>query len=217
MRVDERAEVLARLKRRRGEDVPAAELGALALGRVARVETGVRDAQPLRLDAEKPLGVARRELRVREEKVTRPRRVPVLRAVHPHGLAVRPVRKPERDKVVDHRRADAVGLRRVHPVGEVQHVETADEALDRRGGRAAPRRPPGMREREHRQPPLDLEAVEGALDRSTPGPARGRPRHDLVVVGRRLDEPAERPEHVVADAGSLVGEGRHVEDDPHGE
>ncbi len=64
-------------------------------------------------------------------------------------------------EIVDRRRAHTGALRRVHPVGEVQHVEAADEAL---GGRPAEHATSAVRQRvragQRDEPQLDVEPVE---------------------------------------------------------
>ena len=69
MRLDERAEVLARLERRHGEDVVAAELGADAVAHEDGVHPRVARLHALLRHAEQLDDVARRELRVREDDV----------------------------------------------------------------------------------------------------------------------------------------------------
>jgi hypothetical protein len=117
---------------------------------------------------------------------------------------------------VDHRGPDAVSLRRVHPVAEVEDVEAADEALGRRPARAAPRGAPRVREREDREPEVDVDPVEGLADQPRAAAAGRRPGEDLVLPAGGLDEPGERSPHVVSDPGPLVRERADVEDDPHG-
>src|SRR5207244_3970293 len=69
VRLDERAEVLARLECRNAEEIRPLEVGPLALGAEARVEPWVRDAHPLRRHAQQLDGVPSGEVRVREEEV----------------------------------------------------------------------------------------------------------------------------------------------------
>ena len=217
MRGDERLEVLARLERRDREHVRAAEVGALAVRPERLLHTRVRDLDPLGPDAEPLDDVAARVLGVDEDEVGRARRVRVLGAVHRRRLRRHPLRKAQRHEVVDGRRADAAGLRRVHPVGVVEDVEAAEEALERGPAEPAPRVAPALRERQRHEPELDVEPVERARDRLPPGGARRRERDELVLPARRLDEPGERAADVVADAPSAeCDKRRDVVDDPHG-
>ena len=76
----------------------------------------------------------------------------------------------QRDEVVDHRRAHPPALGRVHPVGEVEYVDRAEQALG--GGR--PRRLHAVRTAcENGSAPerLDRQPVERRADRA---PARFR-------------------------------------------
>ena len=143
------------------------------------------------------------------------RRVPVLRAVHAHRPAVDPVGEVERDEVVDHRRADAAALRRIHPVAEVEDVEGADDAS-----------PPAARRARD-------QAVRSACAAGTTGRRRSAatPSSDASIVRRPardagakattscragLREPEQRSADVVADARPRMRQGRDVDDDPHG-
>jgi hypothetical protein len=156
------------------------------------------------------------ELRVREDHVARSRRVAVLGAVHPPGARMDPVGEAERDEVVDHRRADAGALRRVHPVREVEHVEAADEPLCRRPAETAPRRAPRVGERQPADAPRNRNPVQRLGDHARSGGARRREGDDLVLVSGHLDQTGQRPADVVADARSLMRERRDVERDLHG-
>ena len=121
-----RGEVLARLERPDPEHGRAAEVGrarrparARPRARVARAT--IRSAR----DAERLGDVAAGEGGVREDDVARARgvRAPCacasrrVRGVHHSGMV-------ERDEVVEHGRAHAAALRRVHPVGEEEARRT---------------------------------------------------------------------------------------------
>ena len=134
--LDERGQVLARLERGDGEHVRPAEVGALPVGAERLLHAGIRDLDPLRRDAEPLDDVAARVLRVDEDEVTGAGRVRVLGAVHRACLLRHPLGVPDRHEVVHGRRADATGLGRIHPVGVVEDVERAQEALERRACRA---------------------------------------------------------------------------------
>ena len=140
----------------------------------------------------------------------------VLGAVHRLGPPLHPLRETQRHEVVHHRRAHAGALRRVHPVGEVEHVERSQEALGRRPLRAAPGRAPAVRERQEADLQLDVDPRERLGNRLFPARARRRERDDLVPPAGRLDEPRERAADVVADPAQRMRQRRDVEGDPHG-
>ena len=211
VRGEQRLEVLPRLERRDGQRVRPPEVGALALAREDRRRSRMRDAYALRLDVQQLAHVTRSELRVAHEDVGRPRRVPVLRAVHAHRPPVRPVGEAQRNEIVDRRRADATALRREHPVREVQHVEPAEPALRRWPCDARPRGSPAVRERQDEQPALDIDPRQRLLD--VPA-AFGRDGREGDHVGAVLTQAAQRREHVVADSRARVRERRDVERDP---
>ena len=212
VRGEQRLEVLPRLERRNREGVRPPELGALALAREDGRRGGMCDAHALRLDVQQLAHVARRELRVADEDVSRFCRVPVLRAVHAHRAPVRPFGKTQRNEIVDRRRAHAGPLRREHPVREVQHVEAAEPALGRGMPDPRPRGAPAVRERQHEQPALDVDARERPLDVAATLHGDGREGDD---VGAVLAQAPQRREHVVADSRARVRERRDVERDPH--
>ena len=216
MRRDQGLEVLARLERRDGEHVRPAEVGALAVRPERRLHARVRHLHPLGADAEPLDDVAARVLGVDEDEVGGARRVRVLGAVHGGRLRRHPLRKAQRDEVVDGRRADAARLGRVHPVRVVEDVEAAEKALERGPAEPAPGVAPALRERQRHEPELDVDPVERARDRLPPGGARGRERDDLVRSARGLDEPGQRAADVVADPRQRVRQRRDVVDDPHG-
>ena len=106
-------------------------------------------------------------------------------------------------------------LRRVHPVGEVEHVEPAEQPLG--GGmagqlQASASHASGQRPRAQ----LDVDALERLADRA---PARGLVGANATIScspGRGLGEPGERAADVVADARRRMRERADVEGDPHG-
>ena len=214
--LDERREVLARLERRHGEDVVAAELGLRAVAREDVVDSGQRHPHAILGHAEQLDDVARGERRVREDEVARARRVPVLRRVHAARAALHPLRMAQRHEVVDRRRADPSALRRIHPVREVEHVDRAEEALDARPAEPAPALAPEVREGEELERELDGDALERGGDRLLPLRARGREGDDLVLAGGCLGETRQRPAEVRADPRPRMRERRDVEGDPHG-
>ena len=69
-----------------------------------------------------------------------------------------------------------------------------------------------MRERQHEQPALDVDARERLLDVAATLHGDGREGDD---VGAVLAQAAQRREHVVADSRARVRERRDVERDPH--
>jgi hypothetical protein len=152
VRIEQHPQVLARLERGDGEHVRPLELGAFPVRREYGCRRGMRDVDPLRGNVQQVPDVARGEVRVAHDDVRRPRGVAILGAVHPHGAPMRPLRKTERDEVVDGRRPDPVSLRGVHPVREVEDVEAAQPALGGRPLQARPCGPPRVGEREPWQP-----------------------------------------------------------------
>jgi hypothetical protein len=94
------------------------------------------DDDLLSREAERCRGVVGGERGVREDHPAGGGGVRVLAGVHRARPAGHPVREVERDEVVDRRRAEAGTLGRIHPIGEVEHVDRADEALDRRSAEA---------------------------------------------------------------------------------
>ena len=80
-------------------------------------------------------------------------------------------------------------LRRVHPVGEVEHVEVAEPALGRRPAEPRPGRAPGVRADERLEPQLERDPGEHLGDRRGGRPARSaRTRRR----GRRPSRPPRR-------------------------
>ncbi len=186
------------------EHVGPAELGALAVRPELRLQARPRDANALGRDAEPLDDVGARVVGVDEDEVARARGVGVLGVVHRLRLRRRPLGKAQRHEVVDRRRAHPARLRRVHPVGVVEDVEPADDALQRGPAEPAPGVAPALGEGERDEPELDVEPGERARDRAAAVGARGREGDELVPPRRRLDEPAERAADVVADAGQRV-------------
>ena len=121
----------------------------------------------------------------------------------------------ERPEVVDHRRPDALPLRRTHPVREVKDVEAADEALGDRMPDRPPRAPRGMGERHRDDAALDVEPGERLVEQLPPANADRTERNEFVATGV-LDHASEGAEDVVADPRSRMREGRDVVSDPHG-
>jgi hypothetical protein len=72
-----------------------------------------------------------REARVGKDNVASRCGVSVLGAVHPPGPGVDELRKVKRHQVVDRRCPNALALRRIHPVGEMEDVEWTDDAFER--------------------------------------------------------------------------------------
>ena len=215
VRVEQRREVLARLERRDRERVRPAEIDPRAAGRKTVVDARIRDVDLLLCDPERLVDVIAREPRVHHHDVARARRVDVLRAVHTARALVHPFRVMQGHEVVHHRRPDAAALGWIHPVAEVQDVETAEQHFRRRRAGPAPQGAHRMRSRKEGQPPLHSEAQQRRPNRSASTHARGREGEHLVHTGRRLDDAAQRPAHVVADACPLMRQGRDVDDDPH--
>src|SRR5581483_1982241 len=207
-------EVLPRLERRDREQVRMAEVGSRARRAEALVDAGVRDVDAGRRHVEELGDLVLRELRGREDGVAGPSRVAVLRVVHPAGAALDPLGVPERDEVVDRRRADAAALGREHPVGEVEDVDGAEEALDGRTREEAPALPPEVREREEAEAQLDRDSLERPRDRAEALRARRSERDELVVAGGGFGEAAQRAADVVPDPGARVRQRRDVERDP---
>ncbi len=130
--LDERAEVLPRLERCNREQVRLRALGLRPLGGELGADPGMGDHDlPARV-AERRGGVVRGEGRVGEDHAAGARGICVLAAVHGTRPAGDPFRKVQRDEIVDRRRPQPGALGRIHPVGEVEHVEGAEEALGRR-------------------------------------------------------------------------------------
>ena len=209
------AEVLTRLEGGDRQQVRTAEVLPRPVGAEAWLDAGVCDPHPISRDAEQPDDLALRELGVREDDVAGARGVPVLRSVHPACPRLHPLRKAERNEVVDHRRPDAAALGRIHPVGEVQDVDRAEEPLDGRPAKPAPSLPPEVREGEEPEPQVDGNPLDCPRDRVQTLRARRREGDDLVLVSGRVNEAGERAADVVADARPRVGERRDVEGDPH--
>ena len=191
-RVDERAEVLARLERRHRQQVRQPEVGTSPSAVNTASTPGMRDADPLRRDPEQlrrlPAGVRG----VDEDDVAALRRL-VLRAVHRARPPRRPLREAHRHEVVQHRRADAGALRRRHPLLEVEGVERAEQPLGRRPAEPGSTRCASRARTAAARPQLDVDAVERARDLAPPARARRREGDDLVPPCRRLDQPASEP------------------------
>jgi hypothetical protein len=111
------------------------------------------------------------------------------------------MRRVQRHEVVDRRRADAAALRWIHPVGEVQHVDLAEKALDAGPPQAAPTLAPEMGEGEKLQRDLDADPIEGGGDGLLALRARGRERDDLVLAGGSFGKAGERSAQIRADPG----------------
>ena len=122
----------------------------------------------------------------------------------------------QRNEIVDHRRAHALTLRREHPVGVVEDVDGAEEALDRGAAETAPGLPPLVGEGQEPQPEGERQAGQNLGDPPHPLRAGRREGDDLVPPARDVAEPFERAANVVADSGQLVRERADVEGDPHG-
>ena len=218
MRLDERAEVLARLERRDREHVAAAEVGASRRRLVKTASTpGLRDAHAAPRASRAARDVARGERRVREDDVA---------ACAPRSGTSRPC--IERVRPCTHsgwraargRGSSSRGSRRA--AADTSSPRSGARRTGRGSARRAglPRRlqpwPPEVREGEELERELDRDALERLGDRLPPLRARRREGDDLVLAGGRLREPRERAAEVVADPRARVRERRDVEGDPHG-
>ena len=208
-------EVLAPIGRRRRERIRSAGVVPVAVRPERRIDARVGHADSLPRDRERLDDVARGELRVREHHVAVSRLLRI-GGVHPHGARVQLLRVFQRPEVVDHRRADAGTLRRIHPVREMEDVEAADEPFGGRPPEPAPRPPGRVRERHGHEAPVGRDAVQRLLEQRPPADADRSERDELVRAGRRVRHSAQGAEHVVADARPRVREGRDVVGDPHG-
>ncbi len=215
LRLDQHLEVLPRLERGDREDVRCPEIRGRAVGREHGLGCRVRDADSLGRDPERRGDVTAREGRVHEDDVAGLGRVSVLARVHRPRPRRRPLGVMKGHEVVDRGRAHPGALRRVHPVGEVQGVEGAEEPLRRGKAEPAPGRANGMGERKRPRAELDVDPGEGGADPLRATDARRCERDDLVLAARGVDEPAERALHVVPDAEERVAQRAHVECDPH--
>ena len=101
---------------------------------------------------------------------------------------------------------------------EVENVERAEQALERRAADAAPGLPPVVRERQQAAASARRGMpVERLGDpRAARAGSSARRRRSRGRPPRRLGEPGERAADVVADARPLVRERADVERDPHG-
>ena len=215
VRGEQRREVLAWLERRHSQRIRPAEICVCAGRDESLVDTGVRDMDRLRGDPERLDDVIAREARVDHHDVAGARCVAVLRTVHAPRALVYPLGEVQRHEVVHHRRAYTRPLRWVHPVAEVENVERAEHALRGRPAGAAPKRAQRMRRGQDGQPLGDVDAGECSVDFTPAATTCGRKRNELVLSSRRLDEAAQRASHVVANARSLVRQGRDVDNDSH--
>ena len=187
--LDERAQVLARLERRHRQEVRRRRGRRASPSAVNSAPMpGVRDEDAV---ARRTPSVAATssavKRRVGEDHVAGPRGVPVLAAVHRPRALRRPLGMVQRHEIVDRRRAHAAPLRRVHPVGEVQHVERRRASARPPGGRA-----PTTRCASRARTAATTSRSSTSMPRERLGdhaPARGRGRRerdDLVaVLGRR--------------------------------
>ena len=188
---------------------------ALTVGRERRIDSGMGDADSRPRNAKRLDDVLRGVLRVREDDVTALRLLGV-GVVHPHGSWVELLGIFERAEIVDHRRAHARPLRRIHPVGEVQDVEAADKSLRRRATEAAPRASGDVGKGHGDELALRGKTVQHLVEQGPAADADRPERDELMLAGRGLRHPSERAEHVVADARPRMREGRDVVRDPHG-
>ena len=217
VRLDERLEVLARLERGDGEHVRRAEVGAVPSGREDVAHAGVRDADPLRRDARaSPTTSSPVNAGVDEDEVAGAGGVRVLAAVHRRACAALPIpgsAAGTRSWMVVARNARS--LRRVHPVGEVQHVERAEQALGR--GTTAPAPPGAQRVRGRQRPEAELDVDPSSACRIRAGPRRlvGAKATISCRPPGRFGQSRERAADVVPDPGQRMRQRRHVDDDPH--
>ncbi len=206
--IAQHAEVLARLDRRHGQDVRAAEIGAVApLGEHLR-RRRMRDRGML--DTEQLARLTCSVVRVADVHVGAS--TLGLCAVKPLRVTRRPLGEAQRHKVVDGRCAHARALWWVHPVGEVKDVKTAEPAFSRRMPEPRPRRAPAVCERQHRQPAFDVDPCERFLEAAFDTHRHRREGNDVGVV---LHETAQLSEQVRADTTAAVGERRDVDCDAH--
>ena len=173
------------------------------------------DDEPVPADAEGGGDVGGGEPGVREDDVAGTGGVLVLARVHRASTPGDELRMVQRDEVVDHGRAEAAALRRVHPVGEEKRVDPAEEAFRGRVPEPAPGGAEGVRGRKRPQPHRHLDALERGADLARPVNARRRERDELVPAGPRLGHPGKRAADVVPDPRPGMREGRDVDRDPH--
>ena len=107
-----------------------------------------------------------------------------------------------------------------HCFDQVDRFQFEDDGVGGQGRAVAVRRGRERRTVRHEQVVLAEHAL-GEVAEQPPQlsggdtPAHRRERNELVLSSRRRHEAAQRAEHVVADARSLVLQGRDVDDDPH--
>ena len=189
--LDERAEVLARLERRDGQQRTGAPRSApLPAGVNSAPIPGCATTIRSRGNAERLGDVVGRERRVGEDDVAGARGVRgTCGACIERVRGGHPLREVERHEVVDRRRAEPGALRRVHPVGEVEDVERAEPALGRRPAEPRPRRAPAVRAGKRLQAQLERNAGERLRDRARGPAARSartrRPRRPRAPPPRR--------------------------------
>ena len=140
---------------------------------------------PLRRDAERLGQVGRGEAGVREDDVAGRRRVPALVRVHRDGASGAPLRVVERHEVVEHGRAHASALRRVHPLAEDEGVQTSREQLHRRPAEPAPSGTERVRGGQRDEPARGRDAVErSAGSRAARAGSSARTRRARAVLRR---------------------------------
>jgi hypothetical protein len=213
--LDQRLEILARLERGEAEHVRPAELGTLPVRRVSGSDSRRCDADPLGRHVQVLLHVAAGVGRVDEHEIAFCGARELV-AVHRTCARRHPLGVQQRHEIVHHRRPDAAALGRHHPVAEVEHVDGADETLDRRPAEAAPAHPEGVRPRQHERTGVDRNVRERLADQPAASRACRGECDQLVLAGRDLCQTGERAMNVVADPGPRVGERADVERDPHG-
>ena len=132
-------QVLARLERGDGEHVRPAEVGALARrartppSRRGRRPSSARAATPSRSTTSRPVYAELTKTRSQVRAVSAYLAPCIVRVFVGHPLG-----EANRHEVVHRRRPHAAALRRIHPVGEVEDVERAEQALERRLPEPAP-------------------------------------------------------------------------------
>ena len=196
MRLDERREVLARLERRHREDVRRRRARPRRRRAEDGVDSGQRHAHTLLRHAEQLDDVAsavNAEFAKTRSQRAAPRSGTSRCACGACGPAPTPGwRSGTRSWIVVARITAA--LRRIHPVGEVEHVDRPEEALDAGHAEAAPTLAPEMREREELERHVDgdaLRARQGSPS-SPAGSSARRRRSRARPRPPRRDPPASR-------------------------
>jgi hypothetical protein len=123
---------------------------------------------------------------------------------------------PQWAEIVDHGGANGRSSGWDHPVGEVQHVGSAEEALRRRTPEPAPGRANRVAERNGRDASLDRKITERGVEHLPASDADRTEGHELVRSVGSLGHSLQGAEDVVPDARPRMRERRDVVRDPHG-